>query len=74
MGFTLIINPLLNESHFVSSFVSGLRPEIKLLVTLANPNSLRDAFETTKSYEESFQALAKLLTPKYSPHYTKACP
>lgn len=71
MGYMLIINPFLNEPHFVSSFVSGLKPELNPLVMLANPTSLMDMFETAKLYEEPFQALTKLISLKTSPYYIK---
>ncbi|XP_060210958.1 uncharacterized protein LOC132637972 [Lycium barbarum] len=68
-SYMSIINPLLNEAHFVSSFISGLRPELKPLVKLANPLTIMDAYETAKVYEESFSALAYLVSPPRQPQY-----
>ncbi|XP_075091979.1 uncharacterized protein LOC142172105 [Nicotiana tabacum] len=56
-----IINSLLNKTHFVSSFISGLKPELKPLVKLANPVTIMDAYEIAKLYEESFSALTALI-------------
>lgn len=56
-----IINPLLNETHFVSSFISGLRPELKPLVKLGNPTTIMDAYEVARLYEESFASFATLI-------------
>lgn len=55
----IILNPLLNKSYFIASFVSGLKSEMVPLVRLANPTSLVDAYEAARMYEKSFQALAK---------------
>lgn len=74
MGYMLILNPLLNEPHFISIFVSSLKPELKPLVLLANPASLMDTFETVKLYEKSFQALTKMIAPETSSYYTKPYP
>lgn len=63
-----IINPLLNETHFVFSFISGLKPELKPLVKLANPVTIMDAYEIAKLYEESFSALTA------QPEITKTFP
>lgn len=56
-SYMTIINPLLNETHFVASFINGLKPELKPLVKLANPTAVLIAYEIAKLYEESFQAL-----------------
>lgn len=52
-----IINPLLNETYFVSSYISVLKHELKPLVKLANPLTIMDAYEIVKLYEESILAL-----------------
>lgn len=59
-SYMIIVNPMLNEAHFVASFVSGLKPELKPLVRLSNPVTLLDAYEAARLYEESFQALNRL--------------
>ncbi|OIT30131.1 hypothetical protein A4A49_17518 [Nicotiana attenuata] len=59
--YMTIINPLLNETHFVSSFICGLKPDLKPLVKLANPVTITDAYEIAKLYEESFSALTALI-------------
>ncbi|KAH0644546.1 hypothetical protein KY284_032430 [Solanum tuberosum] len=56
-SYMTIINPLLNETHLVASFISGLKPELKPLVKLANLTALLDAYEIAKLYEESLHAL-----------------
>lgn len=63
-SYMTIINPLLNETHFVSSFISGLKPKLKPLVKLANPVTIMDAYEVAKLYEESFQHLLPLYSPE----------
>lgn len=72
-SYMLLVNPLLNENHFIPSYISGLKSEIKPLVGMANPTSLMDVFEMVKSYEASFKALARSITPRtntYSPNQT----
>lgn len=54
-----IVNPSLNEMHFISNFVKGLKLEIKPLVRVANASSLMDAYEIFKLHEESFNAQNK---------------
>lgn len=61
MSYMSIINPLLNEAHFVVSYISGLKMELKPLVKLANPSTAIDAYETAKLYEDLFKALLLLI-------------
>lgn len=41
----LLKDPWLTEAYFVSSFVSGLKEKIKLMLRLLKPGSLLDVFE-----------------------------
>lgn len=49
------------------SFISGLKLELKLLVKLANPSFIMDAYETAKLYEESFAAFDSLIPSRPAP-------
>ena len=40
----LIRNPKLDEEYFVSSFISGLKEEIKPMVKMVKPQTLSKAF------------------------------
>ncbi|OIT28528.1 udp-glycosyltransferase 75b2 [Nicotiana attenuata] len=57
----MMINPHLNELHFVASFVGGLKPEIKHLVRIYNPSTLLDTYEVAKLQEDALKALQKHL-------------
>lgn len=59
-----VINPLLNETHYVASFISGLRPELKPLVKLVNPATVLDGYEVAKLYKESFNTLIPFVPAK----------
>lgn len=49
----LIRNPLLNETYFISSFISGLKEEIKPMVKMLCPTSLTKAFEIAYLHEQA---------------------
>ncbi|OIT36600.1 hypothetical protein A4A49_54216 [Nicotiana attenuata] len=68
--YMTIINSLLNETHFVSSFISGLKLELKPFVKLANPLTIMDAYEIAKLYEESFSVRTARLPTRNSPNLT----
>lgn len=42
-----------------SSFISGLKPELKLMVRLLKPHTVNQAFEQTLLQEQSFIEMAK---------------
>ena len=44
-AFMMTLNPGLQELYFVSSFISGIKPEIKSLVKLSQPESVANAYE-----------------------------
>lgn len=54
-SYMTTINPLLNDTHIVSIYISGLKPELKPL--LANPSTIMDVYENAKLYEEFLQPL-----------------
>ena len=41
----LVRDPHLSESYFVSSFISGIKEEIKPMVKMLKPKTLIEAFE-----------------------------
>ena len=45
------------DSNFLESFIGGLKPTIKPLVSAFNPRSLDDAFEQARFQEEHILAL-----------------
>ncbi|OIS98583.1 hypothetical protein A4A49_06904 [Nicotiana attenuata] len=57
----MMINSHLSELHFVASFVSGLKSEIKHLVRIYNPSTLLDTYEVAKLQEDALKALQKHL-------------
>ncbi|KAL8137446.1 LOW QUALITY PROTEIN: hypothetical protein V2J09_003447 [Rumex salicifolius] len=66
----LLLNPSLPESYFISSYVSGLRSEIKHLVRLGKPTSLALTFEHAKQQFNAVQALFQWRKPPWKPHST----
>ncbi|KAL8158626.1 hypothetical protein V2J09_000163 [Rumex salicifolius] len=66
----LLLNPSLPESYFISSYVSGLRNEIKHLVRLGKPTSLALTFEHAKQHFNVVQALFQWRKPPWKPHST----
>lgn len=51
----LVRNPKLDELYFVSSFISGLKEEIKPMVKMFKPQSLTKAFEVAELQECSLE-------------------
>ena len=49
----LIRDPHLSESYFVSSFISGIKEEIKPMVKMLKPTTLIEAFEIAEWQEQS---------------------
>ena len=52
-------NPHLTEQYFVSSFISGLKEELKPMVRLMKPQNLLDVFEVAQLQEQSLNMLFK---------------
>ena len=48
----LIRDPHLSESYFVSSFISGIKEEIKPMVKMLKPATLLEAFEIAEWQEQ----------------------
>jgi len=53
------LNPSLPESYYVSSFISGLREDIKPMLKILRLTTLMQAFEQAKWQEESNNAMDK---------------
>ena len=66
-------NPKLDESYFISSFISGLKEEIKPMVKMFKPQALSKAFEVVELQEYALEMQCKqtkasgkiALEPKY---------
>lgn len=52
----LEFNPVLTESHFLHSFISGLQDEIKHNVVMFKPQTLDEAYELVESEERKLDA------------------
>lgn len=59
----MLKNPLLNETYFISSFISGLREEIKPMVKMLSPTSLTKAFEIAQLQEQACKLHHQQLKP-----------
>ncbi|KAL8159085.1 hypothetical protein V2J09_000622 [Rumex salicifolius] len=66
-SYMLAYDPHLPESYFVSSFLSGLKPEIKSLVKISRPTSLAEALEHSRLHDTAVQAIVKLSKPPWRP-------
>ncbi|XP_027071670.2 uncharacterized protein [Coffea arabica] len=55
----LIRNPRLDEGYFISSFISGLKNEIKPMVKMFKPQTLSKAFEVAELQECSLETMSK---------------
>jgi hypothetical protein len=53
------LNPSLIESYYVSSYISGLKEDIKLMLKIMKPSNVLMAFEQARWQEESNNALTK---------------
>lgn len=51
--------PGLQETFYVSCFVTGLKPDIKAIVGIKSPTTIIDAFEVAKLQEKYLTALYK---------------
>ena len=47
----LIKNSQLNESYFISNFISGLKEQVKPMVKISKPDTLSKVFEIAKLQE-----------------------
>lgn len=55
----LIRNHGLNESHFLSSFISFLKDEIKMTVKLFKPQTLKVAIEKARMQKRALESVEK---------------
>ncbi|XP_027183811.1 uncharacterized protein LOC113782099 [Coffea eugenioides] len=55
----LMKNPRLDELYFVSSFISGLKEDIKPMVKMFKPQTLMKAFEVAELQESSIEIQSK---------------
>jgi len=53
------LNPSLTESYYVSSFISGLKDDIKPMLKILKPANVLMAFKQARSQEKSNNALTK---------------
>jgi hypothetical protein len=53
------LNPSLTESYYISSFISGLKEDIKSMLKILKPSNVLMAFEQATWQEESNNALTK---------------
>lgn len=58
-ALVLCKNVNLGEGYFVSSFISGLKNELKPMVRLMKPKSLLDAMEIAQFQEQTIEVLTK---------------
>ncbi|KAL4296511.1 hypothetical protein GQ457_12G010960 [Hibiscus cannabinus] len=57
-------NPYLDETYFVSSFLSGLKEELGHRVKVHQPKSLHEAYRQAKLHELSLETKAKKFKPR----------
>ena len=57
------LNPALSESYYVSSFISGLKEDIKPMLKILKPANVSMAFEQARWQEESSNALSRKSRP-----------
>jgi hypothetical protein len=55
----ILENPNLTEKFFFSSFLSGLKEEVKYMVTAQHPNSVNKAYEHAMHYELALESASK---------------
>jgi hypothetical protein len=53
------LNSLLPESYYISSFISGLKEDIKPMLKILKPGTLMTTFDQAKWREESNNVLAR---------------
>lgn len=53
----LIMNPHIDESHFISSFIGALKEEIRFGVKLFKPTTLKFAIEHARLQEMAIEAV-----------------
>ncbi|KAL8171875.1 hypothetical protein V2J09_023679 [Rumex salicifolius] len=69
-AFMLMYNSTLTESYFISSYISGLKEEIRSLVKIGQPSTLPTAFEQARLHHGAVQAIVKLSKPSWKPHFS----
>ncbi|KAL4325963.1 hypothetical protein GQ457_11G022560 [Hibiscus cannabinus] len=62
--FMIQQNPHLEETYFVSSFLSGLKEELRHRVKIHQPQSLNEAYRQAKLHELSLEIESKKFRPK----------
>lgn len=55
----LLLNPLIKEPYFVSSFINGLKDEIKMMVKILKPESLSVVYEIAQLQERVYNLQSK---------------
>ncbi|XP_012844847.1 PREDICTED: uncharacterized protein LOC105964883, partial [Erythranthe guttata] len=60
-AFMLHTNRTLSEAYFINSFISGLKDEIKSMVRLLKPQTLKEAMSKAKLQEKAIEQLNKSL-------------
>ena len=53
------LNPLIHESYYISSFISGLKEDIKTMLKILKSVAMMIAFDQAKWQEESNNVLAR---------------
>ena len=66
--YMLQFNSNLPESYFISSFVSGLKEELKLRVKAYEPNTLAAAYRQARLHELSLELEHKKQKPNFRPN------
>lgn len=54
-----ISQPMLDEAYFVSSFVSGLDDQLRLMVKMLQPTTVKQAAENAQLQEMALEAFAR---------------
>ncbi|GAB2292378.1 hypothetical protein Dimus_038200 [Dionaea muscipula] len=63
----LQVYPHQSEEYFISSFVGGLKEEIKAVVKMFKPRTLFEAFHQAKLQEMAIDSLARRSKPTFTP-------
>ncbi|KAL4284548.1 hypothetical protein GQ457_16G010190 [Hibiscus cannabinus] len=72
--FMLQHNAYLTDDYFVSSFISGLKEELKHKVKVLEPNTLAAAYRKAKLYELSLEIESKRFKYPYKPSTSTISP
>lgn len=49
----------LNESYFISNFLTGLNEELRGVLYVHKPSTIQEAFEVARGQEFAFEAMTK---------------